>query len=175
MRNRKYAVLVAFALLCGLLVVPAGTAGAIPIFPGNPGDLQVTFDNTGEPGFNTGSPATGVGAFRMDTGAGTGSEAGGKVFLRSTELDGTPVASLTALSFQYFIDPTSGATTEPYFNLRVESPLFEDALGVPSGARTITSSPFLGPWGSTPRKRLRSGMKLTGLRQVGMGSSTAMA
>ena len=132
-RSRKYAILVAFALLCGLLVVPAGTAGAIPVFPGNQGNLQVTFDNTGNPGFNTGTAATGVGSFRMDTGTGTGASAGGKVFLHSAELDGQPVTNLASLSFQYFIDPTSPVALTPYVNLRVDGPF------TPAGARTLTN------------------------------------
>jgi hypothetical protein len=135
MRNRKYAALVAFALLCGLLVVPSGTAGAIPIFPGNPGNLQVIFDNTGEPAFNTGLAATGVGAFRMNTGSGTGANAGGKVFLHSTEVDNQPVTALTSMSAQYFIDPTSPVQVTPYFNLRVEGSF---------GARTLTTTSAVG-------------------------------
>ena len=132
MRRRKFAVLVAVALLCGLVVVPAGTAGAIPVFPGNPENLQVIFDNTGEPAFNTGLAATGVGAFRMNTGAGTGPNAGGKVFLHSTELDNQPVTNLTSLSFQYFIDAASPVSLAPYINLRVNSPSFDTP-----GARTL--------------------------------------
>ena len=120
MRSRKYGVLAALALLCGLLVVPAGPAGAIPVYPGSPGALQVTFDNTGEPGFNTGLAATGVGSFRMNTGDGTGPSAGGKVFLHSTELDGQSVDAFESISFQYFIDLTSGSDRTPYVNLRVD-------------------------------------------------------
>ena len=46
--------LVAVGMLAGglVLTMPASPAGAIPIFPGSPGNLQVTFDNTGAPGFN---------------------------------------------------------------------------------------------------------------------------
>ena len=43
-------------LLGGLvLVLPGSPAAAIPIFPGNPGTLQVTFDNTGSPWVQHGS------------------------------------------------------------------------------------------------------------------------
>ena len=137
MNRRKYGVLVAFGLLCGLLVVPAGTAGAIPIYPGNPGDLQVTFDNTGEPGFLTGPAVpglTGVGSFRMNTGVGSGDSAGGKVFLHSTELDDDPVDDLDSISYQYYIDLTSESDRIPYVNLRVISPNFDSP-----GARTLAT------------------------------------
>ena len=142
MSSRKYGVLGVFALLCGLVAVPAGTAGATTIFPGNQGGLQVTFDNTGEPGFNTGPAATGVGAFRMDTGAGTGAGAGGKVFLHTSLLDGQPIASLTSLSFQTFIDPGSPVSLAPYVNLRVDSPSF-----LPTGPRTLTTDTGTGTVG----------------------------
>ena len=121
-----------------VFVLPASPASAIEIFPGNPGNLQVTFDNTGRPGFNTGPAAVGVGAFRMDTGAGEGPEAGGKVFLHSNELDGAPVTALEAFSYQYFIDPTSESLLTPFANLRVDNPLF-----TPPGARTLTVQPQL--------------------------------
>ncbi len=110
-----------------------GPAGAIPIYPGNPGNLQVTFDNTGEPGFNTGPAATGVGAFRMNTGSGTGPSAGGKVFLHSNELDGQSVDNFDSISYQYFIDPTSGSERTPYVNLRVDGPDFD-------GPRTLATT-----------------------------------
>jgi hypothetical protein len=96
--------------------------------------LQVTFDNTGEPGFNTGIAAIGVGALRMNTGAGTGAGNGGKVFLHARDLDGQPVTSLTSFSFQYFIDTASPVSLAPFFNLRVDSPSFDTP-----GARTLSA------------------------------------
>ena len=137
--------LVLTALLAGLVLAwpNTPTAEATEIYPGNPGNLQVTFDNTGAPGFNTGPAAIGDGAFRMDTGSGSGASAGGKVFLHSNELDGASVTALESFSFQYFIDPTSPASPTPYANLRVSNPLF-------GGARTLTgaSAPPPGTVGS---------------------------
>ena len=145
---------VGLGVLGGLaFVLPASPAGAVPIFPGSQGNLSVIFNNTGKPGFNTGPAAVGVGAFRMDTGAGTGSQAGGKVFLHSSELDGQPVTALTSFSYQYFIDSTSAVSLTPFPNLRVENQLF-------GGARTLTVEPTPGvigefatvtvPTGATP-------------------------
>ena len=125
-------------LAAGLvLVLPANPAAAAPAYPGSiVGDvLRVTFDNTGLPGFNTGPAALGVGAFRMDTGAGSGAGAGGKVFLHSFELDDQPLSALTSFSFQYFIDSTSPSVRAPYANLRVNNEL----LFTPAGARTLTA------------------------------------
>ncbi len=146
---------VGLGVLGGLVfVLPASPAGAVPIFPGSQGNLSVIFNNTGRPGFNTGPAAVGVGAFRMDTGAGTGSQAGGKVFLHSSELDGQPVTALTTFSYQYFIDSTSAVSLTPFPNLRVNGP-FDDP-----GARTLTVEPTPGviaqfatvtvPTGATP-------------------------
>jgi hypothetical protein len=61
------------------------------------------------------------------------------------QLDGQPVDSLTALSFEYFID--GAQLQEPYFNLRVESPEFVDENGLPDGARTLTTSHVAGTAG----------------------------
>ena len=82
MRSRKFAVLIAVALLCGLVVVPAGTAGAIRTFrqPGkSPGHLRQLWKASVQygPRGHRGWP------FRMDTGDGTGDGAGGKVFHRA--------------------------------------------------------------------------------------------
>jgi len=119
------------------LTLPATTAGATPVFPGSLVSLRATFDNTGAPGFNTGPAAMGVGAFWMDTGDGSGPDAGGKVFLHSSELDDQPVTALASFSYQYFIEPTSPVSLTPYPNLRVSSPDF--------GSRTLTSASALPP------------------------------
>jgi hypothetical protein len=68
----------------------------------------------------------------MDTGAGTGDEAGGKVFLHLSELDNQPVTSLTSFSYQYFIETTSASNQQPYVNIRVDGPAFD-------GPRTLTN------------------------------------
>src|SRR6187402_3015295 len=117
MRPLRRAPVVVSLLVAGLVfVLPTGPAGAVPIFPGNTGNLRVTFDNTGTPGFNTGPAATGVGALRMDTGAGSGAGNGGKVFLHSGELDDSPVTDLDSFSFQYRIDPGSPVSLTPFAN-----------------------------------------------------------
>jgi hypothetical protein len=145
MRFRRQ--LVALGLLAGglVLAMPASPAGAIPVFPGNLGNLQATFDNTGAPGFNTGPAATGVGAFRMDTGSGAGPSAGGKVFLHSNELDGSALTALDSWTFQYRVDPGSPVSLSPFANIRVNNAAFgnrtlvtESVAGVPGSFATFT-------------------------------------
>ena len=140
MRVGKHALAIVLVAGAAALAMPASPAQAVPVFPGNPGHLRVTFDNTGAPGFHTGPGATGAGALRMDTGSGSGPSAGGKVFLHSDELDGSPLSALASWSFQYRIDPGSPSSFTPFVDIRVNNPEF--------GNRTLGIEPSPGVVGS---------------------------
>ncbi len=60
----------------------------------------------------------------MESGAGTGSGAGGKGFVGRTDMDGTTLGSLSSLSYSAFISPSSGHT---YSTLTISMNLMVDA------------------------------------------------
>ena len=127
----------------------SGTAGAIQVFPGNQGNFQVTFNGHWKAGVQhrTGGHRGRClpnGHWLPGTGPGN---SGDKVFLHSSELDGQPVTSLTSMSTQSSIDPTSLVQVTPYFNLRVQGSFgtrtltTTSTLGVPTGRFATTTAP----------------------------------
>ena len=76
------------------------------------------------PGFVTG-PATaplGEGSFRFDTGAPGAAAAGAKVELSNGGLNDQPVADLTGLRFDVYVEENdAGASGQPYLNLKVDA------------------------------------------------------
>ncbi len=76
------------------------------------------------PGFVTGpaTPPLGEGSFRYDTGAPGAAAAGAKVELSNGSLNDQPVANLTGLRFDAYVEENdAGASTQPYLNLKVDA------------------------------------------------------
>ena len=76
------------------------------------------------PGFVTGpaTPPLGEGSFRYDTGAPGAAAAGAKVELSNGSLNDQPVANLTGLRFDAYVEENdAGAVTQPYLNLKVDA------------------------------------------------------
>ena len=131
MRLRHFLTMISVAALAAsTVVVGAGTASAAPTgVVVRPGDLHgwaVDFltGSSVRPGFVTGpaTPPSGVGSFRYDTGAPGGAVAGAKVELSSGGLDDQPVANLTGLSFDAYVEENDpGANGQPYVNLKVDA------------------------------------------------------
>ena len=76
------------------------------------------------PGFVTGpaTPPLGEGSFRFDTGAPGAAAAGAKVELSNGALNDQPVANLTGLRFDVYLDENdTGSQGQPYLNLKVDA------------------------------------------------------
>ena len=76
------------------------------------------------PGFVTGpaTPPLGEGSFRYDTGAPGAAAAGAKVELSNGSLNDQPVANLTGLRFDAYVEENdAGASRQPYVNLKVDA------------------------------------------------------
>src|SRR6478735_8478399 len=110
-------------------VISPGTANAatseVVVRPGALHGWAGNFTtNTVRPGFVTG-PADvplGEGAFRFDTGAAGAAAAGAKVEFSNGGLVDQPVADLTGLRFDVYLEENdSGAGSQPYLNLKIDA------------------------------------------------------
>ena len=68
------------------------------------------------------TPPLGEGSFRYDTGAPGAAAAGAKVELSNGSLNDQPVANLTGLRFDAYVEENdAGASAQPYVNLKVDA------------------------------------------------------
>ena len=112
MRVRHFITMISVAALAAsTVVVGAATASAattnVVVRPGDLNGWRVEFlTDSVRPGFVTGpeSPPLGEGSFRIDTGAPGAAKAGAKVELSNGALNDEPVADLTGLRFDVYLE-----------------------------------------------------------------------
>src|SRR6478609_10986823 len=130
MRLRHFLTMISVAALAAsTVVVGAGTASAVTtnvvVRPGDLNGWRVEFlTDSVRPGFVTGPDTAplGEGSFRFDTGAPGAAAAGAKVELSNGSLNDQPVANLTGLRFDAYVEENdAGASTQPYLNLKVDA------------------------------------------------------
>ena len=115
-------VLSAWALIASPAPATAATSDVV-VRPGALHGWAVDFSaNSVRPGFVTG-PADaplGEGAFRFDTGTAGAAAAGAKVELSNGGLNDQPVADLTELSFDVYLEESDPAV-QPYLNVKIDA------------------------------------------------------
>ena len=130
MRLRHSLTTILVAALCASTgVVSASTSSAattdVVVRPGALHGWGVEFLTASvRPGFVTGpaTPPLGEGSFRFDTGAPGAAAAGAKVELSNGSLNDQPVATLTGLRFDVYLDENdTGTEGQPYLNFKVDA------------------------------------------------------